>query len=50
MIPKIMQVAHKGSGGQKGFIHHTEGIVGAVTATDYKDPKCVLELTGGGTN
>lgn len=47
MIPKIMQVAHKGSGGQKGFIHHTEGIVGAVTATDYKDPKYILELTGG---
>ena len=41
-IPKITQVAHKGSGGQKGFIHHIEGIVGAVTATDYKDPKYIL--------
>ncbi len=47
MLPKIMQVAHKGSGGQKGFIHHTEGIVGAVTATDYKDPKYILEFSGG---
>ena len=42
-IPKILQVAHKGSGGQKGWIHSTEGIVGAVTATDYKDPKYILE-------
>lgn len=25
--PRIMQVAHKGSGGQKGYIHCTEGIV-----------------------
>ncbi len=47
MIPKIMRVAHKGSGGQKGYIHHTEGIVGACTATDYKDPKYILEFTGG---
>ena len=47
MIPKIMRVAHKGSGGQKGYIHHTEGIVGACTATDYKDPKHILEFTGG---
>lgn len=46
--PKIMQIAHKGSGGQKGFIHCTEGIVGCCTATDYKDPKYILELTGGG--
>lgn len=48
--PKIMQIAHKGSGGQKGFIHCTEGIVGCCTATDYKDPKYILELTGGGTH
>lgn len=45
--PRIMQVAHKGSGGQKGYIHCTEGIVGACTATDYKDPKYILEMTGG---
>lgn len=48
MIPKITHVAHKGSGGQKGWIHHTDGIVGACTATDYKDPKYILEFTGGG--
>lgn len=47
MIPKITHVAHKGSGGQKGWIHHTDGIVGACTATDYKDPKYILEFTGG---
>lgn len=47
--PKIMQIAHKGSGGQKGYIHCTEGIVGCCTATDYKDPKYILELTGGDT-
>lgn len=46
MIPKITHVAHKGSGGQKGWIHHTDGIVGACTATDYKDPKYILEFTG----
>lgn len=47
MIPKITHVAHKGSGGQKGWIHHTDGIVGACTATDYKDPKYILEFMGG---
>ena len=45
-LPCILQVAHKGSGGQKGWIHHTAGIVGAVTATDYKDPKYILEERG----
>ncbi len=42
-LPRIMQIAHKGSGGQKGWIHHTDGIVGCCTATDYKDPKYILE-------
>lgn len=45
-LPHIIHVAHKGSGGQKGWIHHTDGIVGAVTATDYKDPKYILEERG----
>lgn len=49
-LPRILQVAHKGSGGQKGWIHHTDGIVGAVTATDYKDPKYILEERGVGVN
>lgn len=48
--PKIMQLAHKGSGGQKGWVHSTEGIVGAVTATDYKDPKLILENMGDGND
>ena len=41
--PKIIQLAHKENSGQKGYVHDADGIVGAVTATDYKDPKCVLE-------
>lgn len=45
-LPRIIHVAHKGSGGQKGWVHHTDGIVGAVTATDYKDPKYILEERG----
>lgn len=47
MIPKIIQLAHKENSGQKGYVHHVDGIVGACTATDYKDPKCVLEFIGG---
>lgn len=43
-LPRIVHLAHKGSGGQKGWIHSTDGIVGAVTATDYKDPKYILEV------
>ena len=35
-------VGHSGSGGQKGFIHSTEGGIGALTATDYKQPKQIL--------
>ena len=41
--PKIIQLAHKENSGQKGYVHDADGIVGAVTATDYKDHKCVLE-------
>ena len=47
MIPKIVVLARRKASGQKGGIHHTEGIVGACTATDYKDPKYILEFTGG---
>ena len=36
-------VGHSGSGGQKGFIHTTEGGVGALSATDYKQPKQIIE-------
>ncbi len=36
---KIEIVGHSGSGGQKGHIHSTNGIVTSLTATDYKQPK-----------
>lgn len=32
-------IGHSGSGGQKGFIHTINGGVGALSATDYKQPK-----------
>lgn len=41
--PKIIMLAHKGSGGQRGRIHSTEGIIGAIAATDYNGPKLILE-------
>ena len=39
---KIEIVGHSGSGGQKGHIHSTNGIVTSLTATDYKQPKQIL--------
>lgn len=35
-------VGHSGSGGQKGFIHTVDGGVGALSATDYKQPKQIV--------
>ena len=35
-------VGHSGSGGQKGYIHTTNGGVGALSATDYKQPKQII--------
>lgn len=32
-------VGHSGTGGQKGYVHGASGIVGALSATDYKQPK-----------
>ena len=32
-------IGHSGSGGQKGEIYSTKGKMGALTATDYKQPK-----------
>jgi DNA (cytosine-5)-methyltransferase 1 len=40
--PKIITVGHSGSGGQKGHIFSDEGLVGALAATDYKQPKQFL--------
>ena len=48
--PKIIKLAHKGSGGQRGWVHSTEGIIGAIAATDYKDPKLIIESVGGVTD
>lgn len=31
--PKIIQLSHKGSGGQRGWVHSIEGIIGAIAAT-----------------
>jgi len=36
---KIRIIGHSGSGGQKGYIHNPRGIVGAISATEYKQPK-----------
>ena len=36
---KINVLGHSGSGGYRGIIHSTDGIVGALSATDYKQPK-----------
>ena len=44
--PEIIKLAHKGSGGQRGWVHSTEGIIGAIAATDHKDPKLILESMG----
>lgn len=48
--PEIIQLAHKGSGGQRGWVHSTEGIIGTIAATDYKDPKLILESMGDGND
>jgi DNA (cytosine-5)-methyltransferase 1 len=32
-------IGHSGTGGQKGWIHTIDGSVGALSATDYKQPK-----------
>lgn len=35
----IKVIGHSGSGGERGYIHDINGIVGALSATDYKQPK-----------
>lgn len=37
-------VGHSGSGGQKGYIHTVNGGIGALSATDYKQPKQILDV------
>lgn len=36
-------IGHSGTGGQKGFIHTENGIIGAICATEYKQPKQIIE-------
>ena len=36
---RIEIVGHSGSGGQKGNIHSSDGVMSCLTATDYKQPK-----------
>lgn len=36
-------VGHSGTGGQKGYIHTENGIIGAICATEYKQPKQIIE-------
>ena len=43
---QINIVGHSGSGGQKGIIHSSEGISSCLSATDYKQPKQVLNQIG----
>ena len=35
-------IGHSGTGGQKGYIHSTDGGIGALAASDYKQPKQIL--------
>lgn len=37
-------VGHSGSGGQRGYIHTTENGIGALSATDYKQPKQIIQV------
>lgn len=39
---KIIKLAHIGVGGQKGWILDIDGIVGALPATQYKDPTKII--------
>ena len=39
-------VGHSGSGGQKGLIYNTNAQIGALCASDYKQPKQVLHKEG----
>lgn len=41
--PQISIIGHSGSGGQKGYIYESDGIMSCLTATDYKQPKQIVE-------
>lgn len=41
--PRLNIVGHSGSGGQKGHIYATDGLMSCLTATDYKQPKQIVD-------
>ena len=43
---QVKVIGHSGSGGQKGDIYSTEGLMSCLTATDYKQPKQIRENLG----
>lgn len=42
MSNRIIQVAHMGTGGERGRILSTHGIATSLTSTDYKDPQKII--------
>lgn len=42
MSNRIIQVAHMGTGGERGRILSTHGIATPLTSTDYKDPQKII--------
>ena len=42
-FPRITHLADVGKSNQRGGVHSVDGIVGACTATDFKEPKKILE-------
>ena len=42
---RIIRLAHKGSGGQKGWIYSIEGIISTLPASQYKDPSLIVVST-----
>lgn len=42
---RIIRLAHKGSGGQKGWIYSIEGIMSTLPASQYKDPSLIVVST-----
>lgn len=42
MSNKIIKLCHIGIGGQKGWVYSVDGIVGALPASQYKDPTKIL--------
>jgi site-specific DNA-cytosine methylase len=42
-LPKITHLANIGKSKQRGGVHSVDGISGCCTATDFKEPKYILE-------